>query len=608
MKKKRLLRLVSAVMLLALSLSVFVGCKSGDDDETETTDTQASIVSDAGKIIDNGVSNYTLVYPDGCSPAVTAAMEKFVGAVAEATGVTLETKSDYKTRTQVYDPTKSEILFGKTGYDETDEVLKTLADDQYAIRAVGKKIVFVAARDENLDALVTYFCDNLLQKNVVEGDSGKSLLLEEYTSTAASEAEVLIGSEAHSLSEYSIVYDAQSRGYDTVAQHLRDLLETKYGVTIPVYADSAQSDGGACEILVGKTNRAFSQTVFTAKNPEIMTYEVSVSGKKVQLLSGGVFSARQCANAMYAGAAQLKNDGDFFATELASVSQAVTENADLRVMTCNVLADIWVPDALGAANYGYSAVERAEIFTAMLVSYTPDIIGLQEAYKEWSALIPGILATLKSEYGIEYTWVYDKYTKENTDYDCMTSMLYRSDKYELDASKSGIVPTSYWEQKMAEENRSYYCRVFEWLYLTEKTGTDKFCVVNTHWELSERTEWVQLCINEEIALINDLRSRYSVPIICTGDFNCKQDTEDYNRFIAEASLEETCKLAETAGTLANKVGGCGELGKVRKEGNYIDHIFASSGTCDVLRYETVTGSMTQFMSDHSAQYADVKFK
>ena len=53
-------------------------------------------------------------------------------------------------RGTTYNSATYEILFGRTGYEESQSVLKSLKDDQFAIRAVGNKIVITSPKDANL--------------------------------------------------------------------------------------------------------------------------------------------------------------------------------------------------------------------------------------------------------------------------------------------------------------------------------------------------------------------------------------------------------------------------------------------------------------------------
>lgn len=62
--------------------------------------------------------------------------------------------------------------------------------------------------------------------------------------------------------------------------------------------------------------------------------------------------------------------------------------------------------------------------------HQPDVIGMQEADQKWIDLLSAYLELLKRDYGIEYTWVFPTYDGVEN----MTSLLYRSDKYDLAAS------------------------------------------------------------------------------------------------------------------------------------------------------------------------------
>lgn len=137
-------------------------------------------------------------------------------------------------------------------------------------------------------------------------------------------------------------------------------------------------------------------------------------------------------------------------------------------------------------------------------------------------------------------------------------------------------------------------------------GTKQFMLANTHWA-HETDEQKNLCAEEHAAFIQRMRSKYNIPIFSTGDYNAKPEDANMLSFLEKASVQSLRLQAMDAGVLANKISGCGNVGGSRGEGNYIDHIIGG-GSYTVLRYETVTGSMVHWMSDHSPQFADVIIK
>lgn len=587
------------VLLLALGLlfASLVGCSNEDTKEPSGTD-QAATEPDDGriKIVSAGVATYTLVYPDNATSSAKSAMEKLISVIADATGVTLETKSDYLKRGALYDSTTPEILFGRTDYSETATALKGLADDQFVIRKVDNKIVIASPQDANLDAAVEKFRELITDETLTANASGKkTLYLSEFTSESTADDGITICGTK--LEEYSIVY-SDTGGYADIATRLRDVIEAAFDVRLSLYVDSRR-DETAAEILVGKTNRSVSQTLYSEKKPKLMTYEIAVREGKVQLLCGGPYSARECTDYMQFILPELKADGDYGVTDLAPNTSVLANGADLRIMTANVLAARWGENYTAdpeKAKTIPSVTQRAEIFAAVLAAYQPDVIGIQEGCIKWTEQFPEYLEILKNNYGLEYTWLFSKINgMEN-----MTAIVYRSDKYEL--LESDTQTNSYWNAS----SYKYYLRLNAWALLRERANPEnKFIIVNTHWA-HESAEWLDKSVNEEIALVNSLRTQYNVPIFCTGDFNNKTDTDEYNLFRQNAGVEDLLKQAKANGGLINQCGGCGSVGTVRTGGSYIDHIFGS-GDYTALRYETITGNRTQWCSDHSPHIADIKF-
>ena len=272
---------------------------------------------------------------------------------------------------------------------------------------------------------------------------------------------------------------------------------------------------------------------------------------------------------------------------------ARTQGTDVRIMTSNILAHRWT----NTTAYGRirPVEQRVEIYAATLASSAPDAVGVQETDEKWIIALPLYLKRLADEYGIEYEWLFYDYDNRQT----LTTVLYRKDK--LDLVAGDIDSFSVWK-KPEYYNRGYHIRLVEWALLRDRTGTDSsFIIVNTHWGTDFPSE-----IAEEIALVNELRAKYGVPIFCTGDFNRRETTEEHAYFIKSICGASTREQAALAGTLANVTGGIGKMGDPRDAGTfYIDHIFGV-GEYSVLKYETLLGH-NNYLSDHSPHIADIKF-
>ena len=174
-KARKYAHVVGFLMVICLFFGTLAGCVDGTESEVTTSD-QTDDSNNKIKIIENGVALYTLVYPKNSTKATQSAMERFVNGIEEATGVKLTAKTDYIERGAIRDSASREILFGRTDYEETESVLKELDKDQFAIRAVGNKIVITSPSDDNLEAAVSYFCDTMINNLLIEESSGMKTL------------------------------------------------------------------------------------------------------------------------------------------------------------------------------------------------------------------------------------------------------------------------------------------------------------------------------------------------------------------------------------------------------------------------------------------------
>ena len=585
MKMKRALSLLLCFMMLFGLVSCdWFGETKGTDDSV-ASDTAEAV--ERIKLVENGKAVYTVVYPNDADSMVLSAMRTFISKVEEATGVTLPNKSDYVRFGQTRDPNAKEILFGRTAYDETQQTLTGMYADEYVIKSVGNKIVILSTEDSYLLAAVNYFSKNLIKSNL-EGEKGScTLYFEEYHFMAEGADKVLnIGGKP--IQDYTIVYETAREGYDEIAMRLRASISKFTGYTLPVVADSLKAEGD-CEILIGQTNRKISATNYK-KFVDLMTYKVVVSGHKLQVVCGGPFSARTCVDEMslmfFAKPGYQINDGVYLETDLKSDTVApLSEGADVRVMTANVLSSWWGEDTDPAIP---PAIQRAEIMATVLMLYKPDVMGLQEAQNPLMDALAPYLEILKTQYGLEYAELHESYQgKQN-----LTSLLYRSDL--LTVGDKGVDVYSYW-------SGNYHMRNISWAVFQK--GTKKFMVANTHWAWEDE-ERMNLSSQEHIAFIEEMSAKYDFPIFSTGDFNAKHDSDNLNDFLSGASAQCMQLQAKDAGVLVNDCGGCNHVGTPRIGGNYIDHIIGN-GSYAVLRYETATGSMVHWLSDHSPQYADV---
>ncbi|MBQ8850120.1 MAG: endonuclease/exonuclease/phosphatase family protein [Clostridia bacterium] len=600
MSAKRIISLFLGILMLFGAFGLTACTGDGDTEDTGGAESDSLIETDPPvertALIENGKAVYTVVYPNDASSAVLTAMNVFIEGVKKATGVTLPSKSDNLRPGQVRDENAKEILFGKTNYDETQEILSGLYDDEYVIKSVGSKIVIVSSNESYLRAAANYYVKNLVKKNL-EGEEGAyTLFFEEYHFLAEG-ADKVTNINGRTIQNFCIVYETERDGYEAIANRLCEAIVTYTGYRLPVYADTDRK-AGDCEILVGQTNRALSEKSYK-DFVDLLTYKVVIEGDAVQIVAGGPFSARSCVDAMgvifFAGGGKQFLDGTYVETDMKGEASEASTETDLRVMTSNMLTSWWGEQADASIP---PVVQRAEIAAAMLTLYKPDVIGMQEVDGVWGDAFADYFKILKDEYGVEYSALHDRYEGKVN----LTCILYRSDK--LTVKESGVEVSSYWSS-------SYHMRNITWAVFSD--GKNEFMLANNHWA-HESNDWKQKSSDQLVDFIKN--TDFDSPIFCTGDFNAKPTLTEaeisegvyhaFENFVNKTEPRWLKEEAKSLGVLVKETGGCHAVGTAASGGNYIDHIFGF-GEFTIVKYDTVTGSSSHWMSDHSPHYCDVKF-
>ena len=154
---KSRIRILALLLLLLTALSVIlIGCDGGDAETTapeiiETVPETEPIpeVPTSYTLVSGGVAHVKVIRPsnvDTDSMPVKVAIE-IRKAINSATGISPELGDDWKKSDQEHDSSTLEILVGATNYPESAEVMSTLSYGEYAVKAVGNKIVIFSYTD-----------------------------------------------------------------------------------------------------------------------------------------------------------------------------------------------------------------------------------------------------------------------------------------------------------------------------------------------------------------------------------------------------------------------------------------------------------------------------
>ena len=563
--KKFLSLLITLTMLLGVLVSV-PSCSSNDSSGDLD-----------GKIVLEGVSDYAIVVGRYASPAVKNTAAELANALQDTTGVRLPTLTD--ARALEYGDEYKYIIIGNTALDQSKKAMQSLRDgsDAYCVKLIDGAIVFASALDEGVCAAVKYYIENLIESNF-QSDV-KTLTFKGCSAKGTKTYST--GFKLSEIEKYSIVYSTAVPGFDLIAPEIAKAIKDTTGVEPKIFADTEKAES-EYEILVGFTNRNVSKRHYDSSR--IMTYEFIVDGASLQIATGGAYSTKKCIDSLKADIL-LNSDstidpGSYGFTDLAPTREALSEGADLRIFTANLLSDVNTDDSWLAVPY------RFEIFCGNLLRYTPDAVGMQEIDAPFVQVIPDFLDVIDYLDGIDYDYILGTYGG----YDQWDPILYRADKYECEYSK--YVPMDYWDKVTV-----FYRGVASAVFTSREDPDFQFGIINSHWNHTS-AEFMGADSTAMASTFKSLSANFpGVNLFCTGDFNSHYFSGKYlNSLLADIDGAICRVIAIENGVFTPSF---------KHQDQYIDHIIGQKGTFDVIKHAPVENGERP-LTDHGVVFADIK--
>lgn len=399
------------------------------------------------------------------------------------------------------------------------------------------------------------------------------------------------------LEDYVIIYGEKNPQYAQLANQLADQILEKYDIFLTTACDTDISPTNY-EILLGDTNRSEHQG-------SIMEYSVTVDDGRFQINAGGGFTAEQAVNFLcenvFGGQSFAFDKGQYYQTSFLTKSQEITDGTTARIMSANVLADAFVNSSYQKVYY------RAEIFAGMLISYTPDVLGMQETDEHWNTVLDDYLTKIQTLYGISYTRHLATY-ENKVNY---TSLLYRSDKFQVE--DSGISVFNWWKDKAFRHN--YHMRNISWAKFSSVNDAEEtFIVANTHWSyrtehssgntyltgsnkpIAENELRIQ-CKDETNTFLASLRQAHpESPIFLTGDFNTSLP------FFTESGWTPTGFQV-----ISEEAKSDGKALSLVPTSGHFDHLFGAGNYTIGLYGFFKDANQHELLTDHPFVYADLIF-
>ena len=581
---------LKALISIILVLVTLVSCTpaGGGDNETPggtgdggTSNVTPEVQSPTkpGVVLYDKSTAYKIVIAENTSESIIEIAEDFRAALDDLTDAEVVVITDKLAEGEEPDANAHEILLANTNRPESKEVIKDLSCSDYSIKRAGDKVVIAALSDNLLVDAINYCLENLI---VIDDDGTDKAVRLKSGFTYKSVVKDLITSPEE-LSEYKIVYAFDNEVMKESAEYLSELIKEHCGVQLECITDNTVPTQK--EIILGVTTRGEAVLV---KNLPVLDYVIKVASKKI-IIGASKDNVNKSAIDAFAKtflsgtytdgfriSATYDSSGVGRATIKGAYDPTLAEGADLRIMSFNILAELWDADAKA------TLPGRDENVANILLTYLPDVVALQENTPMWYELL---------EERLKGVYQYAIY-KSPSGAPAYTTIMYNTHTTEL------IECTA----KLYTERNSSSSRLLTIARMRRKSDGAEFIVTNTHWDITDDRRQAQL--PENTKWVNELHEQYDVPIFCAGDYNSNEN-DLFKKFLQSTNMTDPRYSAKTVVNAGKTTHTLGLYPQAASDALCIDHIAVREGQ-DVLFYNRLTLDEAKDASDHCPIYIDVK--
>ena len=576
-------RIVVLLLVLTFVMSAFAGCKKSE--EVTVNEDGVTLLAEPVVISDGASTYFSIVKPDVTDDAMVLCVSS-LSKPADGINLSVSVAKESDNAN-----TNGEILLGNTCRTQTKSVMSGIGYDDYSICYTEGKIVVAAHTPERLTDAVNFMREKLLRVN-----GGKLEYIGNYTFESS---EALMIDDGDSIADYKIVC-----GNDELymsAQKIQKYINDNLGVKLEIIYDTKPCEGK--EIVLGTAKRDITSLT---DDLDIGEGIIAVKDKSLLVSAKDPASTSQLVelfietylSGAYTDGFNFKNDFSVKVDAYSGVfadSAEFTSGADIRVMSLNVLCDLWGNEAVSG---------RAPTINKTILNYAPDVIGLQEMSDGWHRAIK--TAMKNTPYKLictEHEYVDDKYGNLN-----FTPILYNSDKLTLKDSGTREYTSALLR----------YMRTITWALFEVKDSKEQFIIINTHYdspgddeaEKAEHLEYRKKQTVDIVNFINELEATHDLPILLTGDFNTTEGNDKTDKHLpywniiaagmkdAKSSADKIKRACTTWHTLGSQVSTVSPAGS-------FDHIFGNEKV-QFKYFNTLVDKILMSATDHCPIYADVK--
>lgn len=604
---KRNILHILALLLLCASLLTACGGRNGGADTTpastdapETTAPPKIMTLTEGKTV-----HISVVRPKNCSDALIVAIDKLINTISEAVGSAPKIITDWGRGRAEGDTGGAEIIIGASSYQESAAIRGGLRVGEFSVSLAGdNKIVITGFEDSDTVKAVDYFITKIIMPQLADGGPQRLTFTEEqaFMQSNSFKINTLKLGDADITSAQIVIPENYTASEYRIAVYLREHLMKLTGCRFPLVYDNAALSGH--DIFVGKTKK-------TTVMPEVSEYEISTDGESLFIVAGSSYAYDDALKAfkkeIVPSTAEniniaIPENGIIINRDISSSLSGGTKNILVRKGEIRVMAlNIW-----GSENGtdGKSPISQRNMQNAELIlTYLPDIVGLQECSPAARSGKTGIIKLLSAKYTEVPVTFTNKY---NNNY---TPLLYRSDRLTL-------IEGGYHLYSGLNDADS---KSVTWGVFRDNASGKVFGAASTHlwWQSgTESDEARELQANELDAIVTQIREKHDCDVIVFGDFNSTPTTKGCGTLISKGYVSAQLKADNTDSIRTHHAYPTydADLGLWTgfsmpngSSDRSIDHILVA-GTSQIHTFDVVTDIIALLSSDHCPIYADITLK
>ncbi len=565
---------------------------------TETTLPTPSVTL---KLVENGKSDFKIIYPEGAGATLMREISDLVKTVKDYTGATLTYTDDFTRESAEALSASYEILLGSTTRAESGRwINQDLGSGEYVVVAEGNKLVLGGHTEQAIIAAINYFTKNFIFDNeaLTRGGVG-SITFTDLDNYAIERSYKITDMTVNGtpVKQMAIVVPDDGYAESYIANLLVKHIAANHGARLQVLTESEAADKAANAIRIGKT-------AATATRPAAGQYAIAVTDSGLEIVSDSVYGYTE---AFYALQQQILIPKDKKVTLTHGQSWSGADEAPAALNTRGdirlVYHNIW-----GYLNTDKSnpVSMRAEIAIPIYQSMMPDILCFEEAGSAFRTSARPLFKWL-SEAGYGEICFASQGGEGNP-------IFYRKDVLE-------IVDQGYAKERNGDKGTTWA------VFRLKADPTVLFGVTNSHFaansnaggdaELGDtyRTQDAKAAAGAVTAMLS---KHGNIPVFTGGDFNCRPGSQPY-RVLTDAGLVNVRKLTDKASDIKPY------HGSYKYDNNYdlydlatpalpgtaddsIDHIMAIRGDAKILQYVVMTDPISTTISDHCPHFVDITLK